>query len=81
MKKSDTINAAWIGFAALIIAAFIGAVALILANYNSKIKTIEISPSDQSTIYQAERDIIFNMPSMTLLIYYHFKKIATTWYV
>ena len=64
MKKSDTINAAWIGFAAVIIAAFIGAVALILANYNSKIKTIEISPSDQSTIYQAERDIIFNMPSI-----------------
>lgn len=58
MKKSDSTKSNWRGFWGLIIAALIGAIALIWVNYDSKTKKITISASDQSTVYQTDRDLI-----------------------
>jgi tetratricopeptide (TPR) repeat protein len=57
MKKADSTKSNWIGFWGLIIAALIGAIALIWVN-DSKTKKITISASDQSTVYQTDRDLI-----------------------
>jgi len=61
MKESDKINKGeWLIFWGMIIAAIISGVFLFLKNDNSGTKNIVTSPSDQSTVYYADRDITIN---------------------